>query len=214
MSEKKLEVGLVGCGRVSRTAHYDSIKNNPSLDFRAVCDTDRERADIWADKNEVKAYYDFADMLAGEELDLVSINVPNRLHPELGIKAAEQGVHVICEKPLGIRLAEVDELITGLRHFGHRRHDVVVLEVLDPAELDFPFQRFSRFQGFEQLGNLLADPAAIRTSYLKEMEESRNKVKQEIRKLGMELVSVRTDTPFDVAMREFLEARENRATMG
>ena len=111
MSEKKLEVGLVGCGRVSRTAHYDSIKNNPSLDFRAVCDTDRERADIWADKNEVKAYYDFADMLAGEELDLVSINVPNRLHPELGIKAAEQGVHVICEKPLGIRLAEVDELI-------------------------------------------------------------------------------------------------------
>ena len=63
-------------------------------------------------------------------------------------------------------------------------------------------------------GNLLADPAAIRTGYLKEMEESRNKVKQEVRKLGMELVSVRTDTPFDVAMREFLEARENRATMG
>lgn len=111
MSEKKLKVGLVGCGRVSRTAHYDVIKNNTSLDFRAVCDTDRERADTWAAKNGVKAYYRFEEMLDGEELDLVSINVPNRLHPQLGIKAAERGVHVICEKPLGIRLSEVDELI-------------------------------------------------------------------------------------------------------
>ncbi len=129
---------------------------------------------------------------------------------ELAERYRKRGIVII----LSDLFTEVDELIAGLRHFGHRRHDVVVLEVLDPAELDFPFQRFSSFQGFEQLGNLLADPAAIRTGYLKEMEESRNKVKQEVRKLGMELVSVRTDTPFDVAMREFLEARENRATMG
>ena len=101
----------MGCGRVSRTAHYDAIKNNPSLDFRAVCDTNCERADTWAGKNGVKAYYDFEELLEGEELDLVSINVPNRLHPKLGIKAAKKGIHVICEKPLGIRLAEVDELI-------------------------------------------------------------------------------------------------------
>jgi uncharacterized protein (DUF58 family) len=108
----------------------------------------------------------------------------------------------------------VDELIAGLRHFGHRRHDVVLLEVLDPAELDFPFQHFSRFQGLEQLGSLLADPAAIRTAYRAELEAARNQVQQEVRKLGMEWVSVRTDTPFDVAMREFLGARESRGAMG
>ncbi len=135
--------------------------------------------------------------------------IGSTLH-ELAERYRKRGIVII----LSDLFTEVDELIAGLRHFGHRRHDVVVLEVLDPAELDFPFQRFSSFQGFEQLRNLLADPAAIRTGYLKEMEESRNKVKQEVRKLGMELVSVRTDTPFDVAMREFLEARENRATMG
>jgi UDP-N-acetyl-2-amino-2-deoxyglucuronate dehydrogenase len=111
MSEKKIKIGLVGCGRVSRTAHYDAIKNNPLLDFRAVCDIDRKRADTWAAKNNVKAYYSLDDLLESENLDLISINVPNRLHPELGIKASNKGVHVICEKPLGIRLAEVDELI-------------------------------------------------------------------------------------------------------
>jgi len=112
MSEKKLKVALIGCGRVSRTAHYDSINNNPSLDFRAVCDIDRERADTWSVKNKVKPYYNIEELLDNEELDLVSINVPNRLHPELGMKVAKRGVNVICEKPLGIRLAEVDELIS------------------------------------------------------------------------------------------------------
>ena len=111
MSERKIKIGLVGCGRVSRTAHYDAINNNPLLDFRAVCDTDRSRADSWAKKNKVKAYYDLDNLLESEDLDLVSINVPSRLHPELGMKVAKKGVHVICEKPLGTRLAEVDELI-------------------------------------------------------------------------------------------------------
>lgn len=111
MSKKKIKVAVVGCGRVSRTVHYNSINNNTSLDFRAVCDTDRDRADTWSAKNKVKAYYSIEELLNNEELDLVSINVPNRLHPELGMKVAEHGVHVICEKPLGIRLAEVDRLI-------------------------------------------------------------------------------------------------------
>ena len=61
MSEKKLKIGLVGCGRVSRIAHYNSIKNSPHLDFRAICDMDRERADTWAAKVEVKAYYSFEE---------------------------------------------------------------------------------------------------------------------------------------------------------
>jgi len=129
---------------------------------------------------------------------------------ELAERYRKRGIVII----LSDLFTDVDELVAGLRHFGHRRHDVVLLEILDPAEVDFPFQHFSRFQGLEQLGSLLADPAAIRTAYLAEMEETRNRVQQEIRKLGMEWVSVRTDTPFDVAMREFLGARESRAGLG
>ena len=112
MGEEKIKIGLVGCGRVSRTAHYDAIKKNPFLDFRSVCDVDRERADEWSKKNGVKSYYNIDDLLDNEDLDLVTINVPNRLHPELAIKVAQRGINVICEKPLGIRLIEVDELIS------------------------------------------------------------------------------------------------------
>jgi UDP-N-acetyl-2-amino-2-deoxyglucuronate dehydrogenase len=111
MIDRQLRVAVVGCGRVSRTAHYDAIKGNDDFEFRAVCDIDRERADEWARRNNVAAYYDLDDMLARESLDLVSINAPNGLHPRLARRVAERGINVMCEKPLGMRLDEVDELI-------------------------------------------------------------------------------------------------------
>lgn len=109
---KKLKVAIVGCGRVSRTAHYESIKKYQEYyDFVAVCDINKERADHWAAQNGVKAYYSIDEMLEQEDLDIVSINVPNGLHPALGIKVAKKGVHVIVEKPMGMNIEDVDMLI-------------------------------------------------------------------------------------------------------
>jgi UDP-N-acetyl-2-amino-2-deoxyglucuronate dehydrogenase len=112
MIERPLRVAVVGCGRVSRTAHYDAIKGDDDFEFRAVCDVDRTRADEWAQRNNVAAYYDLDDMLDREPLDLVSINAPNGLHPQLASKVAARGINVMCEKPLGMRLDEVDALIS------------------------------------------------------------------------------------------------------
>ena len=118
MKNGQIRVAVVGCGRVSRTAHYSAIKGNPDYDFRAVCDIDRSRADEWALKNNVRAYYDLDEMLASEPLDLVSINAPNGLHPALATKVAERGIHVLAEKPLAMRLKDADELIALCRRRG------------------------------------------------------------------------------------------------
>ncbi len=112
MSPDKLRIGIVGCGRVSRTAHYSSLKTHSKYyDFKAVCDIDKERADHWGKENGVNAYYSLTDMLANEELDIVSICAPNGLHAKLGIQAAEAGLHVIVEKPLAMTLDDADEII-------------------------------------------------------------------------------------------------------
>ncbi len=108
---QRIKVAVVGCGRVSRTAHYAAIRQNPRYEFVAVCDPDRKRADHWAAENGVKAYYSLEDMLSAERLDLVTINTPNGIHPRLGAVAAAAGVNVIVEKPLGTTLEEADALI-------------------------------------------------------------------------------------------------------
>jgi len=108
----KLKIAIVGCGRVSKTAHYEAIRNfKQYYDFIAVCDTDRERADYWANENGVKAYYDIDQMLENETLDIVSVNVPNGLHATLGIKVAKKGIHVIVEKPMAMCVEDADSLI-------------------------------------------------------------------------------------------------------
>lgn len=106
-----IRVAVVGCGRVSRTVHYAGIKANGDFEFHAVCDVDRARADEWSRKNNVKAYYDIDDLLEREPLDLVAINTPNGTHPQLVAKAANRGVHVLCEKPLAMRVQDADALI-------------------------------------------------------------------------------------------------------
>lgn len=111
MSIRPIRTAIIGCGRVSRTAHYDAVASNDDFEFVAVCDIDKSRADEWAEKNKVKAYYSLDDLLANEDLDLISVNVPNALHPQLAKVAAQKGINVICEKPLGMRLDECDELI-------------------------------------------------------------------------------------------------------
>ena len=67
---------------------------------------------------------------------------------------------------------DVDAILAGLKHFRHRRHEVMLMHVLDPAELDFPFHQMMLFRGLEGLPELLAEPRALRRAYLAELQSS------------------------------------------
>jgi UDP-N-acetyl-2-amino-2-deoxyglucuronate dehydrogenase len=109
---KKLKIAVVGCGRVSRTVHYSSIREHSNYyDFVAVCDIDKEKASYWAKENNVRAYYSLTEMLKKEDLDIVSINTPSGIHPKLGIEAAKAGVNVIVEKPMAMNIEDADMFI-------------------------------------------------------------------------------------------------------
>lgn len=106
-----VRIGLVGCGRIA-ASHFKALKELASrCRLVAVCDTVEERANLASSENECKAYFSYDRMLAEEKLDLVSICTPSGIHPQQGIKAAGAGCNVLTEKPIGVRLNEVDELI-------------------------------------------------------------------------------------------------------
>lgn len=106
-----IKVGLVGCGRIAAN-HFSAIKEHSSrCKLVAVCDVVEDRAEKAAEENCCNAYFSFDKMLANEELDLVAICTPSGLHPQHGIKAANAGCNVLTEKPIGVRLNEVDDLI-------------------------------------------------------------------------------------------------------
>ena len=103
IENRKMKVGVVGCGRISKN-HFSSINEYPEdLELVAVCDIDDGALSNAANEYRVPGYSDMKDMLEHENLDLVVLCTPSGLHPAQAILAASYRVHVISEKPMATR---------------------------------------------------------------------------------------------------------------
>lgn len=108
---KKVRLGLIGCGRISKN-HFEAVSQIPGAEFIAVADILPEKLKHVTDTYGIKnVYTDYNEMLDKEELDAVSICTPSGLHPRMGIDVAGHKMHVITEKPMGINIADADKLI-------------------------------------------------------------------------------------------------------
>jgi len=103
---------------------------------------------------------------------------------------------------------DVDAIMAGLQHLRHSRHEVIVMHVLDPAEMDFPFDQLTLFRGLEQLPEVFADPGALRTAYLAEFGRYQRRLQAGCRRHGIDYVPLRTDQPLDAVLSSYLASRE------
>lgn len=109
---------------------------------------------------------------------------------------------------------DVDSMMAGLKHFRHRRHDVIVFHVLDPAEVEFRFRHVTLFRGLEGLPQVVVDPRAIRRAYLKELDEFVRRIKKGCRMHRIDYVPMRTDRPLDLALSAYLAGRSSGWSSG
>ncbi len=114
-----LRVGLIGCGGLGRR-HAQEIAQMPGIELVGVCDFFRESADRLAAELDAKprAYSDHKEMFSKEGLDAVVIVTPNFTHRELTVDAANAGLHVFCEKPMALSLADCDAMIEATEKAG------------------------------------------------------------------------------------------------
>ena len=105
-----IRFALVGCGRVAAN-HLDAITRLPRATVAAVCDLDGVRASKYGDQFGVPCYTNYHEMLAAERVDVVSIVTPSGMHPRHAIDVMERHrKHVVIEKPMALRLADLDLL--------------------------------------------------------------------------------------------------------
>jgi len=95
----------------------------------------------------------------------------------------------------------------GLARLHHRHHDVMILQVMDPAELAFNFRSASEFYGLEGEGRLPLDPAALRTAYLEVVSEHLRSVENVARKFGYDHLLLNTSEPLGPPLSQFLARR-------
>jgi uncharacterized protein (DUF58 family) len=105
---------------------------------------------------------------------------------------------------------DVSRIITGLKHFRHRRHEVIVFHILDPAELDFPFRDTTLFKGLEGMPEILTDPHALKRAYQVELGLFLEELEKGCRMVDIDYVPLRTDQSLDVALSSYLASRSAR----
>ena len=111
----KVKVAVVGAGGIARQAHVANYLQIPDVDLVGLCDIDGKRAQALAGEfNVPKVFTDYKDLLK-EDLDAISICIPNVLHAPVAIAAFERGLHVLCEKPMATTADDAQAMVKAAR---------------------------------------------------------------------------------------------------
>src|SRR6202008_1909040 len=86
---------------------------------------------------------------------------------------------------------DVSDILTGMQHLRHKRHEVIAMHVLDRAELEFPFHEATLFRGLEQYPELLTDPRSLRDGYLEQIESFVKELQRGCRDQNIDYVQLR-----------------------
>jgi predicted dehydrogenase len=99
--------GIISTARINRK-FLAGARQSSELEILAVASRERESAERYAADNEIeRAYGGYEALLADPDIDAVYISLPNSMHVEWTVNALESGKHVLCEKPMGRRAADV-----------------------------------------------------------------------------------------------------------
>lgn len=108
-----LKFAVVGCGKIG-VRHIEQILKVGTLE--AVCDIDKKRLDFITSTHKVRSYLSLTELLKKEKnLDVIAICTPNGLHATHCIQSFKKGLHVICEKPLAITIADGKKIIKSAK---------------------------------------------------------------------------------------------------
>jgi len=117
---KELNVAVIGVGNIG-SAHAAALYGGMVEGARlaALCDTDEgKRATLSEKYKGVPVYADADGLFSAGICDAVIVSVPHRHHAPIGIKAFESGLHVLCEKPIGVSVSDAKALISAAEKSG------------------------------------------------------------------------------------------------
>jgi predicted dehydrogenase len=135
VSQERVRVGVIGCG--AGIFHLEGYAADPRVDIVALAGLDTDRCASLAGRfNIPHVYREYQELLSQDDIDAVSIAVPNFLHMPVAVAALDAGKHVLIEKPLARHTAEGQLMVDAAKRNGkilavsfqrRTRHDVEIV---------------------------------------------------------------------------------------
>lgn len=144
-----------------------------------------------------------AVLLALERLKVgAGTDVAKPLH-DLAAAVRKRGLVVLVSDLLD----DPTRVLDGLKHFRYRGTDVIVFHVLDPYELQFPFEQAARFRDMETADEVMAVPRSVRKGYLERMQGLIATYKRELGLVGIDYCLLDTSQPLELGLMSYLMTR-------
>lgn len=112
-----LNFAIIGAGNIGKI-QAEAIQQIPEARVTVVCNRNEAAGRALADKTGATWVADYADAVARDDVDIVTICTPSGTHMEIAVAAAEAGKHLLVEKPIDISLARIDTMLAAVEKAG------------------------------------------------------------------------------------------------
>jgi len=102
---------------------------------------------------------------------------------------------------------DLEGLKKGLRHLRYKKHEMMVFQILDPMEIEFPFDDVTLFKGLEEAGQLLTEPRSLRDAYLEQLKMFTEEMQKMCRGMRIDFTRMNSGESLDVSLSTFLATR-------
>lgn len=185
-----IKAAIVGTGFIG-PAHLEALRRLPNVEVVALCEVTQELANEKAKTLGIPRAYTFDEMLKQDDIDVVHICTPNFLHFSQAKAVLEAEKHVICEKPLAVKIHEAEELVkiasaTGLVnavHFNLRYYPMV-------RQMKTMRERGDLGEVFSVMGSYLQDWLYLNTDYNWRLEPDKSGDSRAIADIGSHLLDI------------------------
>jgi xylose dehydrogenase (NAD/NADP) len=113
---KKIKWGILGCAGIADQHMISAIQQEDASEVLAIASRNVEKSRLFAKKHGIpRSYGSYEELLSDKDVEAIYIPLPNHLHREWVVKAANAGKHVLCEKPLALNASEAIEMAEASR---------------------------------------------------------------------------------------------------
>ena len=122
-NEKKVRIGIIGCGGIAHGKHMPSLKKLPNVEMVAFADLIVEKAEDACKMYgtpDAKVYTDYTELLKDTTLDAVHVCTPNKSHSQISVDSLRAGKHVMCEKPMARNAADALAMVNAAEETGKK----------------------------------------------------------------------------------------------
>ncbi|WP_094607066.1 Myo-inositol 2-dehydrogenase [Sporomusa silvacetica DSM 10669] len=166
--EKKIQVGVIGAGRIGKIHANNIVKSFPNVEVKAVADIYADQIKDWAASLNIQhVYSDYKKIINDKEIDVVIICSSTDTHSRITIEAAQAGKHIFCEKPIDFDIDRIHEALDAVKKAG------VKFQVGFNRRFDHNFKKVRDLIQSGAIGNLQIvkvisrDPAPPSAEYIK-----------------------------------------------